>query len=550
MLKVPRFAILIANVMADNKELGIITSGSLVEGLQMRLNSHRSIEEVKAGKFVVVSGQYHQFFSLITDVSLDSSSPNILINPPSKDEQLLRQVLAGTNTYGTVELKPMLMLTHDDEELRPVKTIPPHFSPVSDATQRDVSTVFGKEDKQGKFFNVGCPLDMDIPVCINLDRFVERSNGIFGKSGTGKTFLTRVMLAGVIKYGKAVNLIFDMHNEYGWETRSEDSSISVKGLKQLFPERVAVFSLDPDSTRRRGAKPDVEAFISLDQIDIEDIALLQDELQLNTTAVESAFAIYREHGNKWLSELLSWNEEDLTDISRKLGAHLQSIMALRRKLNRLRSLSFVVDDNTQSEGTIQKMIEYLGRGINIVLEFGKSNSSLAYLLVANIISRRIHDFYIDKTEGYYATGNSTDKPRQLMITIEEAHKFLNPQTAKQTIFGTIARELRKYYVTMLIVDQRPSGIDDEVISQVGTRITALLNDEKDIQSVLTGVSSTSGLRSVLASLDTKQQALILGHAVPMPVVVKTREYGEQFYKEIASVPDEGKAEEYADELYG
>ena len=245
--------------MAENKELGIITSGSLVEGLQMRLNSHRSIEEVKAGKFVVVSGQYHQFFSLITDVSLDSSSPNILINPPAKDEKLLRSVLAGTNTYGTVELKPMLMLTHDDEELRPVKTIPPHFSPVSDATQRDVSTVFGKEDKQGKFFNVGCPLDMDIPVCINLDRFVERSNGIFGKSGTGKTFLTRVMLAGVIKYGKAVNLIFDMHNEYGWETRSEDSSISVKGLKQLFPERVAVFSLDSDSTRRRGAKPDVEA---------------------------------------------------------------------------------------------------------------------------------------------------------------------------------------------------------------------------------------------------------------------------------------------------
>jgi hypothetical protein len=137
-----------------------------------------------------------------------------------------------------------------------------------------------------------------------------------------------------------------------------------------------------------------------------------------------------------------------------------------------------------------------------------------------------------------------------MITIEEAHKFLNSQSAKQTIFGTIARELRKYSVTMLIVDQRPSGIDDEVISQVGTRITALLNDEKDIQSVLTGVSNTSGLRSVLASLDTKQQALILGHAVPMPVVVKTREYGEDFYKEISRAPEEGKGEEYIEELYG
>ena len=40
------------------------------------------------------------------------------------------------------------------------------------------------------------------------------------------------------------------------------------------------------------------------------------------------------------------------------------------------------------------------------------------------------------------------------------------------------------------------------------------------------------LRNVLASLDTKQQAIILGHAVPMPVVIRTRTYDETFYKEI------------------
>ncbi|HVY55460.1 MAG TPA: ATP-binding protein [Thermodesulfobacteriota bacterium] len=534
----------------DAKELGLITSGSLVEGLQMKLGPERSVEEVKAGKFVVVHGLYNQFFSLITDVRLDASSPNILVNPPSRDEELLRSVLTGTSAYATIELRPMLMLGHDDRELRPVKTIPPHFASVSEATSADVSMVFGREDGKGRFFNVGSPLDMDIPVCINLDRFVERSNGIFGKSGTGKTFLTRVMLAGVIRYGKAVNLIFDMHNEYGWETESEDSKGFVKGLKQLFPERVAIFSLDPESTRKRGRKPDVEAFISLGDIDIEDVALLQDELQLNTTAIESAFAIYRRYGQKWLSELLSWEEDELAAISKELGTHVQSLSAMRRKLNRLKALPFIVEDSIQSEGTIKKMLDHLGRGISIVLEFGRSNSTLAYLLAANIISRRIHDNYIDRTEKYHATKDSSDKPRQLMITIEEAHKFLNSQAARQTIFGTIARELRKYSVTMLIVDQRPSGIDDEVISQVGTRITALLNDEKDIQSVLTGVSGTAGLRSVLASLDTKQQALILGHAVPMPVVVKTREYGESFYREISRVPEEGKGEELIGELYG
>ncbi|HZX13337.1 MAG TPA: ATP-binding protein, partial [Thermodesulfobacteriota bacterium] len=233
----------------------------------------------------------------------------------------------------------------------------------------------------------------------------------------------------------------------------------------------------------------------------------------------------------------------------KLGAHHGSLSALPRKLKRIKDLPFIVDDD-RGEGTIQRVIEYLERGINIVFEFGKRNSLLSYLLVANIISRRIHDRYIEKTEDYLASQNPADRPRQLMITIEEAHKFLNPQAARQTIFGTIARELRKYYVTMMIVDQRPSGIDDEVISQIGTRITALLNDEKDIQSVLTGVSNTSGLRAILASLDTKQQALIIGHAVPMPVVVKTREYDDKFYKEISSLPESGKAKKYVEELYG
>ena len=127
-------------------------------------------------------------------------------------------------------------------------------------------------------------------------------------------------------------------------------------------------------------------------------------------------------------------------------------------------------------------------------------------------------------------GSGGQKPRPLVITIEEAHKFLAPNMADQTIFGTIAREMRKYNVTLLLVDQRPSGIDDEVLSQVGTKICCLLDDEKDVDAVLTGVSGASGLRGVLASLETKQQALIFGHAVPMPVVVRTRPYDDEAFR--------------------
>jgi DNA helicase HerA-like ATPase len=530
--------------------IGVITKGSLVEGLEMKLDSAQNVEDMKAGKFVVIEGDKNDFFSMVTDMRLDAKNQEVLLHPPGREDDILRKVLAGTSTYNIVSLRPMLMMPKgavDDDGPRPVKAIPSHFSEVQEAMEHDVAKIFGKEgDPEGRYFSIGNPLDMDTQVCLDMIRFAERSNGIFGKTGTGKSFLTRLALCGLIHYDKAVNLIFDMHNEYGFKAMKENGSSStfVKGLKQLFGERVAIFSLDPQSTRARGVQADHEVYISYDQITVEDIAPLQDELRLNPTAVESAYLVYAIYKERWLRTLLALEGPDVEEFAREIGAHAGSLVALHRKLKRLENFPFMVSKVTDGD-VVDRIMEYLDKGINVVLEFGQQTSMLCYLLVANIIARRIHEMYVKKSERFYATQRTEDQPRQLMITIEEAHKFLNPTAAKQTIFGTIAREMRKYYVSLLVVDQRPSSIDDEVLSQIGTRITALLNDEKDIQAVLTGVSGTEGLRSVLASLDSKQQALILGHAVPMPVVVKTRDYDTQFYKDMGCLDDLPEAERKA-----
>ena len=530
----------------DGGEIGVVTQGSLTEGVEMKLNPDRSVEDVKAGKFVVIDGYKNQFFSMITDLSLDATNPEILLYPPREGDQLLHSVLNGSSTYVTVALRPMLMLEQGEEivdEPRPVKTIPSHFSKVVEAEEEDVSRVFGSEEKDDRFFNMGTPLDMDTPVCINLNRFVERSNGIFGKTGTGKSFLTRLVLCGLIKNKKAVNLIFDMHNEYGFRAMKEggQGNSFVKGLKQLFGNQVALFSLDPESSRQRGIQPDHEVYITYDQVAVEDVIALQDELQLNPTASESAYLVYAMYKDRWLRQLLSIDGPDVEQFADDIGANKSSLSALHRKLKRLETFPFMVNSLNGADA-VDTMMDYIDRGIHIVLEFGRQTGMLAYLLVANILSRRIHEQYVTKSEKFYASQNPEDQPKHLVITIEEAHKFLNPATARQTIFGTIAREMRKYYVSLLVVDQRPSGIDEEVLSQLGTKITALLNDEKDIQGVLTGVSNASGLRSVLASLDSKQQALVFGHAVPMPVVIKTRDYDEIFYKAMGDLSDEEKME--------
>ncbi len=514
------------------KIVGHIVGGSLTDGLMMRIAPDADLETIKTGKFLSIVGNHHRFFSLITDLSLAVTNPDILIFPPTEDEPLLTNLLKQKDMYATAILKPMLMLSKDLRPM-PVKTIPCHFSSVYEADNKEVALIFGDEaESSKKYFNIGCPLDMQTPVCLDLERLTERSNGIFGKTGTGKTFLTRLILAGLIKNEKAVNLIFDMHSEYGLQARKEGKEQSfVKGLKTLFNDRVAIFSLDPDSTRRRGGSPDFAITIPYQEIQVEDILSLQDELNLHATALEAAYLLTAKYKQEWLSALLSC--EDLKNLADKIGAHPESIAALYRKLKQLERLPFLVRATGtafKDNSVIDQMMEYIDRGINIIVEFGNHTKTFIYLLIANIITRRIHKKYIEKTELFLGSQNRKDEPKKLMITIEEAHKFLNPQAARQTIFGIIAREMRKYYVSLLVVDQRPSGIDEEILSQIGTKVVAQLNDEKDIQAVLTGVSGANNLRSILASLDSKKQALLLGHAVMMPVVVQTREYNEEFYR--------------------
>ncbi len=426
--------------------------------------------------------------------------------------------------------------TSSELELLPVKTIPSHFSQVFEATERDFRSVFGwEDDPHRRNFSIGQPLDMEVPICIDLDRFVERSNGVFGKSGTGKSFLTRLLISGIIRKQAAVNLMFDMHSEYGCEAVSEGKQFStVKGLRQLFPGQVEIYTLDPESTKRRGVPNAQELYLSYDQIEIEDLRLVGYELGLSDASLDNANILYSEFGKSWIIQLLNMSNEDISTFCEEKQGHKGSIMALQRKLMRLDSLKYM--RSACPHNYIDEILQSLDAGKHVVVEFGSQSNMLSYMLATNMITRRIHSSYVRKAERFLQTKNPLDRPRQLLITIEEAHRFLDSRIVHQTIFGTIAREMRKYFVTLLVVDQRPSGIDNEVMSQIGTRITCLLNDEKDIDAIFTGVSGAASLRSVLAKLDSKQQALILGHAVPMPVVVRTRAYDQKFYREIGD-PD-------------
>src|SRR3990170_2283363 len=121
-----------------NKSIGNIISGSLSEGFVIRVAPHAAIEQIKTGKFLTIAGNQHTFFSLITDLKLEVTHTDILLFPPSENEKLLNKILHQKDIYATATLKPMLMLNKDGQP-GPVKTVPPHFAPVYEATNKDVA---------------------------------------------------------------------------------------------------------------------------------------------------------------------------------------------------------------------------------------------------------------------------------------------------------------------------------------------------------------------------------------------------------------------------
>ncbi|HIM62785.1 MAG TPA: ATP-binding protein [Dehalococcoidia bacterium] len=535
----------------QGQPLGMVIEGSVANGVEVRLDPGVSVEQVKVGTFVTLQGANNRFFGVVTDVGLGSTDPRLKYTPLPADDPFVIQALQGTVAFGTISVLPQLTLPDvlgDEQGPAAAKSIPSHFSRAFTASQEDVETVFGSEE-DGNFW-IGSPLDMETKLCLDLGELVKRSMGVFGKSGTGKTFLTRLLLTGIVQSGQASSLIFDMHSEYGWQGQDTDKGRMVKGLKQLFGSKVSTFTLDEEHSRRRGLSTDETVHLGFNHIEPEDVELLRESLNLSEVAASATYNLREKFGEEsWLKEFLDVGRSgSLLELADELQVNAGALRALYNRMGRFTRHGFMVEHSRVD--TAAQMVEHLERGQHVVLEFGRyGDDEAAYILVSNLLTRRIHRKYVEAKES--AMGGVGKEPRPLVIVIEEAHKFLNSNVASQTIFGIIARELRKYNVTLMVIDQRPSGIDPEVLSQVGTRFCCLLDNERDIDAVLSGTSGSRALRSVLSRLEAKQQALVFGHALPLPVVVRIRDYGPAFYETIKGGGDsEEERQRKVDELFG
>jgi len=543
--------------------IGYIVGGGLRDNLRIRLTI--PAQEVQEGGFVVIESGDWQYYGLVTDLQLGATDPRFA------DEQSelrlpaeLAALLHGQTLYTNLEVMPALMLERgpepgssaytqwiesielglrDQPHPMPVKTIPPHHAKARLAGEGDIAEIFGKSCEKGNFV-IGYTREQGHPVCLDLEKFVQRSAGVFGATGTGKSFLTRIILAGLIKYNKSSVLVFDMHNEYGFDDTASDTGERIIGLQTKFRKNVRVVGLGKGAKIRNQA-PDFNLEIAESDIKPEDIEMLTRELNLKETTPTTLEALVSSFGRVgWFTEFRKMKNgafvleeetgkkypapDSVAAWANSAGINVQAAEGLYSKLGRVFRLPYVVEE--PASDAISEIIKALEAGQHVVLSFGRHESDLDYLLVSNLLTRRIRQAWEKRTNEFRSSGQ--DEPRPLVIVLEEAHKLLNREMAAQTAFSTIAREMRKYYVTLLIIDQRPSQIYDEVMSQLGTRISCWLGDDDDIRAVLSGLSGRDAIRGMLARLQPKEEVLLLGWGIAMPLPVRSRRYDDQFWEEL------------------
>ena len=553
--------------------IGYVIGGGLKENLQVRLTV--PAQQVQEGSFVVAESGDWQFYGLIVDLLLGATDPRFADEQNENRLPLnLRNLLQGQTLFTNLVMLPALMLDRGpeldsprygqwrseiDNGMRPapnpmpIKTIPSHHSGVRLAGAGDVAEIFGDEHEPG-YFTLGYTREQGHPVCVNLEKLVMRSSGIFGATGSGKSFLARLLLAGLIHYDTSSILVFDMHNEYGLDDTSSDTGLKVTGLRSKFASRVQVVSLGRTSSIR-GQTPDYHLELSYKDIQPEDIELLARELNLKETTPTTLEALLQSFGpENWFKEFKKmrsgsttknddgkkeYTEDSVEHWAEQNGVNTQAAVSLHSKLQKVFNKHYLIENAAQD--SLKSVVDALKAGKHVVLSFGDYETDLDYLLVSNLLTRRIRDEWQNMTNQFRSGKGS--EPRPLVIVLEEAHKLLNREMAAQTTFSAIAREMRKYYVTLLVIDQRPSQIYDEVMSQLGTRISGWLGDEEDVGAVLSGLAGRDVLRGMLARLQPAEEALMLGWGVPMPILIRSRRYDDQFWKDLLGTAGKRKSVE-------
>lgn len=428
--------------------------------------------------------------------------------------------------------------------------IPP--KQVEPAKTEEIEKIFVESiDENEKFTFASLSTNPAISVPVNGNKFFNKHIAIVGSTGSGKSHSIAKILQEAIhcKNGEYTGLnnshivIFDIHSEYKsafpaanyidistlvlpyWMLTSDelqelfiDTEVNDHNQRNVFKQEV-IRSRKNHFTGEPEAKEKIH-FDSPLMFDLNDVLIAAREI--NTLEIDTG-EIYASGPKKG---------QPKTTQGSLYGKLTNSINRLENKLNDKR-LDFLLGDRSKNITFEETLKQLIGYGEN------KSNISIIDLsgvpfdvlsITVSLISRILFEYgYYYKRFRYAKNPDeklNNDVP--LLLVYEEAHKYvpnsdLSRYRASKQSIERIAKEGRKYGVTLLLSSQRPSEISETIFAQCNNFLALRLTNPNDQNYVKRLLPDTSGsLVEKMPSLKAGE-CILVGDAVTIPSIVHIEE---------------------------
>ncbi len=432
-------------------------------------------------------------------------------------------------------------------------------------TIEDLNVIYGGFDESNSI-NVGnISVSESLPAKMELDKLVTRHCAVVGSTGSGKSNTVAIMLEAISRgeFPSARILLIDPHGEYN-ETlkeyskvfkvnadKKEQSELYIPFWALPFDELMASFPGSLNDQQRdyvRGKilekriaaienlkiKPDVNSLTSDSPIpfSIKQLWFELDNFERQTfkenRKPETAAAMLKEKGNP--VKLISNTYEPASPGGGAPFLNFQAKgilgfldgMKTRMLDQGYRFLYEPGELNPDLDGKVKSdldslLCKWLGHDRPMTI---LDLSGIPTEIMSSISGSLLKIVYDSLFWGQNLSVGGREQP--LLLVLEEAHNYLKAgeDSISSRTVQKIAKEGRKYGVGLLLVTQRPTELDETVLSQCGTLIALRMTNKGDRGHVSAAVQDELyDMVALLPSLRTGE-GLIMGEAVKIPSRVK------------------------------
>ena len=379
------------------------------------------------------------------------------------------------------------------------------------ASRLDIEQIFAPQTVSHVEIGTVHPTD-DVRASILLDRLLSRHFAVVGASGTGKSTAVTLLLNRIIASAPQSHvIILDPHGEYA----------------RAFGQRAKIWDVDSIQIPYwlMSIEEHCEAFITSTgesrAVDVNILAKCLAKARSRNHHVRDAGRITADSPIAYrLADLTGALQEEAGRLEKEADPHHYTRLRLNiEQFFADRRYRFIFDEKYRDTS----LAEFLGELLRIpvagapvsIIDLAGVPSEIAKIVVS-ILSRLIFD---------YAVWTPHEQRVPVLLVCEEAHRYLPNVEAEggasvEQQLDRIAREGRKYGVSLGLVTQRPSELSETALSQCGTIIAMRLSNVRDQAQV--GAILSEGARSYIEIIPAlqNQECIISGEGVPVPMRVR------------------------------